>query len=303
MLVLCLSVAFSGCSGMKRLQEPIVKFDESMHSLAVAQMSFFHAVQVADCNQQFYTKAYEYAFHDQGSFYLAGACQPAILDDDQLHLRQSLMDALVLYADKMTALAVNDDDKALSANSQKLAGRLAAVAKQGGFGSMAVSSGVGAAVTAIGEMALDQRRFGTVTEAAAAMEPHLEAVIGTLKMENTIFAYGIAGKTDRIEGYLRELVLSTHQQRGRETFLDIIAARRIVQSANPFGLAPGGASGIRDPQQEPEYVADQLNASLDAALNANRAIAGAGTGGLIAAVNDLAARAGAAQAMQKELVK
>jgi len=303
MSAFCLLLALTGCSGMNRLQGPIVKFDESVHSLAMTQMGFFHAVQSADCNQQFYTKAYEYALHDKGSFDLAGACQPAILDDEQLRLRQALMDSIVLYADKMTALAVNDDNKALNANSEKLAGRLAAVAHQGGFASATVASGVGAAVAAIAELALDQRRFEKVKDAAAAMEPHLAAVVAALQTENTTFAYGIAGKTGRIEGYLREQVASTHQKRGGESFWDVVAARRIVQSANPFGISAAGAPGSLDPQREPEYVAGQLNAALDGVISANRAIARAGTGGLLAAINDLAARAGAAQAMQKELAK
>jgi hypothetical protein len=62
------------------------------------------------------------------------------------------------------------------------------------------------------------------------------------------------------------------------------------------------AGGV-DLKSDPANVAQQLNATLDGVVNANRAIAADGTGGIIAAVNDLIARAKKAQTIQSALNK
>ena len=295
-------VCLAGCSGLKQIQDTMTKFDEGVHSVATAEMNFFRAVQTADCSNQFYAKAYEYAVDNKGSFDLTGACTPTILDDKEILIRQALMDSITLYADKMVALATSDSDKSLDANAQKLAGRINGLAKQGGFSDLSLASGVQSAIIAISEMALDQKRFDNLRESASAMAPHLKSVVDALKSENVNFAYGIAGKTAGVEGYLREVVAATHHEQGQLSFFRIVQARRIVQSVNPFSPETIAASaGGGDLSRDPHNVALQINVTLDSVVNANQAIAGAGTGGLIAAVNDLVVRAKAAQNVQGAL--
>ena len=79
-----------------------------------------------------------------------------------------------------------------------------------------------------------------------------------------------------------------------------------MQTANPFGAAPqpsAGAPPALDSNTNPDSIAQQQNKALDGLVTANAALATAGTGGIVAAVNDLVARAQAAQAMQAALAK
>jgi hypothetical protein len=297
LLIACLS----GCSGLKHVQGTMVKFDESVHSVSIAQMNFFRAVQTADCNKQFYTNAYDYAIDRKPNFDLTGACRPTVIDNNEIEIRKALMDAITLYADKLMVLATSDD-KALDANSQKAAQRINALAKQHGFTNLSMATGVESAIIAISEMALDQKRFEKVKEAAREMAPHLTRVVAALKAENTSFAYGIASKTESVEGYLREVVAATHKEQGQRSFFQVVEARRIMQSINPFGPEPvAAAPSARNGDHDPQNFVSQLNASLDSVVNANQAIASAGTGGIIAAVSDLSARAKAAQSMKRTL--
>jgi hypothetical protein len=87
------------------------------------------------------------------------------------------------------------------------------------------------------------------------------------------------------EGELGEALATTHRARRQMTFVDMVQARRIMESMS---------------MTDPSKAAVELNATLVALLNANNAIATAGTGGFLAAVNDLVARAQAiAIALQK----
>jgi hypothetical protein len=116
-------MTIAGCAGLGAIQDSVTKFDQGVHSASTAQMSFFRAVQVADCTNQFYTHTYDWAM-GKGNFDLTGVCQPEVLTDDQIRIRQALMDALTLYADNMVTLASSDDNKTLDSNSQKLSGTL-----------------------------------------------------------------------------------------------------------------------------------------------------------------------------------
>jgi hypothetical protein len=294
----------AGCSGLKQIQDTITKFDQGAHSVSTAEMNFFRAVQAADCTNQFYTKAFSYAT-DHGDFDLTGTCTPKILDDNQIQIRQALMDAITLYADKIVIVATSDDNKTLDSNSQKLAGNLNSFAKQQGiFSSLQIASGVEAAITAIADMEIDQLRLNDIKAAASSMDKNLQNLVKSLKAENISFATGIASKMDGIEGELRGIVTVNHKNRGTMSLFDVVEARRIMQSVNPFSPAPIAASkGGGDPKSDPQNIARQLNASLDAVVNANNAIANAGTGGIIAAVTDLVARAQAAQSIQSALNK
>jgi hypothetical protein len=294
----------AGCAGLSQIQDTITKFDQGVHSTSTAQMNFFRAVQVADCTNQFYKQAFSYATGKKDNFDLTGVCTPTILTDDQIKIRQALMDAITLYADKMATLATSDDNKMLDSNSQNLAGTLNSMAKTHGFTNLSVASGVEAAIIAIANMKIDQMRFSAIKKSATEMQQHLESVVNSLKAENTNFAVGLASNIAAIELELRPIVASTHKQRGTMSFFDVVESRRIMQSVNPFSLVPiAETGGAADPKADAQNVALQLNAALDAVLTANNAIANAGTGGIIAAVSDLIARAQAAQAIQATLNK
>jgi hypothetical protein len=296
------AATLSACSGITQIQNSIGQFDQATHSASTAQMNFLYAVQAADCTAQFYQGSYDWATGTAKNFDLTGNCRPTVLNDQQIQKRQALMDAIALYADKMAAIAGSDDDKTLSANGQKLANQLNGLAKQHGLAGGSIGAEVEAAVIAISEMALDQRRYRDLKKAAADMAPHLSKVVDTLKTENTAFAAAMASKVEGIEPKLRLILASTHDSRGQMSFFDVVAARSILQGVNPLGSAPLTASPANVASgMNPGSVATQLNATLDAVVSANDAIAHAGTGGIVAAVNDLVARAQNARTVQAAL--
>lgn len=372
-----IGVGLAGCSGLTQIQDTMTKFDQGAHSASTAEMSFLRAVQTADCDNQFYVNSLNWARGAADNFDISGACKPIVLTGEQLELRQHLMDAITLYADKMEALATDDKNKTLDDNSQKLASNLNALAKAGKLSSsaMPVATAVETAIIGISNMVIDQVRFTDIKKAASQTGPDLQTVVEELKSENTLFAQSILSKVGDIEVNLRSAVAATHEQRGEMSFFDAVEARRIMQTANPFssnttaesntaaeskGTAESsGASESKGapqtensanskvashskrshsrskadaqkeaeakkeadakkdadaktatakakaakPATDPQNVALQLNATLDAVVRANNAIATTGTGGIIAAVNDLIARAQAAQTIQTALNK
>ena len=284
----------AGCSGLSQIQEPVTQLDQGVHSVSTNEMTFLKAVETADCNNQFYNTVHDWAVGKKGSnFDITGDCTPSILTDKQIQIRQQLMDALTLYADKMRALTSGDDDKTLDANSQQLASSLNSFAKKQGFSSLAVASDVEAAIINLSEMVLDQKRFADIHAAASSMQPSLKTIIDVLKTDNTNFALGLASNLDQTEVNLRDVLINTHRQRGAMSFFDVVEARQTMQTLNPLGASPLAAplSSAHDPSK----VAEQLNASLDAIVVANQAIANGKAEKAMAAVNDLVARAKSAQ--------
>ena len=284
---------FAGCAGLSELQNGLSQFDQGAHEVSTAQMGFFHQVQVADCNNQFYGAAFNFATKQSDILNLAATCEPTLLTTKQIELRQKLMDSLTLYADKLQALGTSDANKTLDSNSQDLAKNLDMFAKTQGLSAagLEIADGVEAAIAAIAEMALDERRYSDIKTAAAGMGPHIRKIVDALKQENMIFAEGLGSKVDQIQIQLRSALLAARQKQDARSFIDVLAAREIVRSINPLGASPISVSaGSADPKLDPRNVAKQLNASLDALVNANNALATAGTGGFIAAVNDLVAR-------------
>ncbi len=286
-------LALAGCSGLTQMQDTVSKFDQGVHFVATGQMAFFRQVQAADCANQFYSAAFLFSTKQTNTLDLTGTCSPTILNDKQIQSRQVLMDSLTLYVDKIQALATNDNNKSLDTNSQNLAGQLNTLAKAHSLSSgLSAAKDVEAAVIGIAEMAMDQRRFDDIRQAAKAMSPHVTILVETLKTENTIFAEGLASKIGAIEPQLHAAVLTARNDEGARSFLDVIAAREIVRSINPLGVSPVSATpGAADPKLDPQNIAKQLNAALDSVKNSNDALAKAGTGGIVAAVNDLIARA------------
>jgi hypothetical protein len=140
----------AGCSGLTQMQDTISKFDQGAHSVATGQMAFFRQVQIADCNNQFYSAAFNFSIKQTEKLDLTGICEPTILDNNQIKIRQALMDSLTLYVDKIQTLATGDSNKTLDSNSQNLAGQLNGLAKSHGLGSsLSIAEGVEAAVIAI----------------------------------------------------------------------------------------------------------------------------------------------------------
>jgi hypothetical protein len=310
MIALGIALFLGGCGGLSGIQDSAAKFGEAAHGAASAEMGYLRAVQVADCVNQFHTKAFDFAQGNGLLPRLAGPCTPTILDDASLAQRARLMDAITLYADKIAALATDDDDKALDASAQGLAGKLNEVGRKFGLSDPVVETDVEAAVAAIARMALDQRRFKDAREAAATMDQPLLIVVAALKAENLLYAQAIGSKIDALEVQLVTLLNQEAEQRGRTRgrsadpmkYFDALQARSILQSANPMGPLPfATAEAAR--AADPENRAVQLNAALDGIVATNHAIATAGTGGVVASVNDLLARARAAQAMQSALGK
>jgi hypothetical protein len=282
----------AGCSGLTQMQDTVSKFDQGAHSVATGQMSYFRQVQIADCNNQFYSAAFNFSIRQTNDLDLTGKCIPTILDNTEIEIRQALMDSITLYVDKIQTLATNDSNKALDANSQNLATKLNGVAKSHGFTNLSAAAEIEAAVIAISEMALDQRKFNEISTAANTMNPPLIKIVNALKSENNKYAIGMASKMGQIQIQLKAAISDSRDKTNVRSFIDIISAREIIRAINPLGASPlAVAEGNADPKLDPQNVAKQLNASLDSLVNANNALANAGTGGAIAAVNDLIARA------------
>lgn len=294
----------SGCSSMTQLQGSVSKFDQDTHAAATDEVSFLRAVQTADCDNQFYSNSYNFAVGSTNSLDLSGVCTPTILTDNQIKIRQVLMDAITLYADKMQALSTNNDNKTLDTNSLKLANQIRSLATQHGLSGVPEASAVESSIIELTDMVLDKKRFSDIQHTAKAMAASLAKVVVDIKTENTILAIGISSKTQQLEPELQLVVKSARSQRGPASFFDVIEARRLMQSTDPFGAAPVAATaGAFDHETNPQSVAERLNAALDAVVNANQAIAIASTGGIIASVDDLTARVKAAQTLQAVLNK
>jgi len=283
----------AGCAGLTQMQDTISRMDQGVHTVATGETAFLHEVQAADCANQFYSSAFLFSTKQSDHLDLSGSCVPTLLDDEMIRRRQALMDALTLYVDKIQALACSDRNATLDSASQGLAGKLQQLAKVHQLASATQpAQAVEAAVVDITEMALDQKRFEDIRGAAKAMQPRVAQLVEVLKAENTTFAAAIASKVGAIEPQLHLAVLKARQDEGARSLIDVIAAREIVRSVNPLGASPvATTAGAADPHDNPNSVARSLNAALDAVVNANDALANAGTGGLAAAVNDQVARA------------
>jgi hypothetical protein len=98
-------------------------------------------------------------------------------------------------------------------------------------------------------MKMDKMRAAQIKKSAAAMQPHLESIVASLKAENVNFAVGIVRDIGGINLELRTMVEEAQKQQGKMSFFQAVQARRIMQSVNPFSLTPltstKGATPIR----------------------------------------------------------
>jgi hypothetical protein len=304
-----ISTMLSACAGFSRIQDPISHFNQAAHAASSAESAFLNAVQVVECEDQFYKSAYDYSTSSdpKANFDLRGYCTPIVVTPDQITTRNTLMSAIVLYADKMQALSTSDNDKQLDANSQTLAQNLNKLAITGGIKLQdpAIVQGVEAAVSAIAKMALDQIIYSNLRNAAQNMQPYLKAIVTALQSENFGFGQAIISSLGHIEMMLR-IEISLSHQRGQvaaaDTFFNIINARGILIGADPV-TKQALASPANTPNPKPVDAAKPVNDALDAIVTGNQAIANTGSGGIYAAANDMYKRAMTAKDIYDSIAK
>jgi len=317
----------AGCAGLSEIQDAVSHLDQGAHAASSAQATFLNTVQTTECDSQFFTSAYKFSIGQAPDFQLAGYCQqPTAVTPDQIKLRNSMMDALVLYADKMLALATSADNKQLDQNAQGMAAHLRDAAQNGSIklqnSTPAIAAGVTVAFVAIAEWALDQRKYKGIVEAANAMQAPLDSIVLALTTENYAFARAIIADHQVLESELRAEVALTRCSAGRaepvqrnraalidspksaayagdcganalagNTFLTILRAREVLASAtgstNQELAAAGDWSG--------NDLSKPLNDALPALARANQAIAKGASGGVYAAAHDLYTRSVAAK--------
>lgn len=296
---MCLSI--SACTGLTQMQDSLNKFGTGAASVSTTEMTFFNNVQALDCSVQFYAAAADWAIGASSRYDITGACNPGLITNTQLEIRQHMLDAITAYAGKMRALASDAGDQTLDTNGRNLATNLNTLATRPGGITKAdatIAAGVEGALIQLANMALDEKRYNDAKKAATDMQPYLETVVKEFKTENTDFASGIDSKRGKLELTLRKVVDTVPSEDKARRFVAVVGARNIARSANPFGQETlASTTGIPTPD------ASKLNTALDGVLNANKAISTAGKGGIAAAVTDLVSRAQAAQADQAAITK
>jgi hypothetical protein len=280
--VFLLTVILNGC-GLMQIQSPIAQFSTGVHSLATSEMNFFKAVQTMDCVTGFYTQAFEYSNGNGTTFDISGKCNPILLTDDQIKIRQTLMDTLTLYADKMKVLATNDD----TALDSEMVGDISNTIKTYKTQTLnsEITTGIKVAMIAITDMILDHKKFTEVKSSATAMQPYLETIVKDLKSENSSLAQNIDSKMDKVEINLRWIISKSHENKSNMSFFDIMQSRKILQSINPFGERL--ISQTNFDLTTSDNAAEQMNNTLDAILVANKAIANANTADILPSINNL----------------
>ena len=293
-LVVAAALAIAGCSGLSQVQDSISKFDQGAHSVATAQMTFLRSVRAVDCQDQYIQRLHDFAVGSIATIDLSGACTPKAPSDQETEIRQKLMDALTLYADKLQALATGGDSKTLGSNSQTLATNLNGFAALGGFKASSIGADAEAAVIAIAQMALDQHVFNSVRAAAAAEQNNITQIASALKGENLAAANVVGIHLNRITENMALVARAARAQQGPAVFYLILSSPSTVQAVSTFGTGDAATA---------MGAAAQLNEALDSFVKANAAIATADSGGIVAAVKDLIARGQAAQTMASALAK
>jgi hypothetical protein len=138
---------------------------------------------------------------------------------------------------------------------------------------------------------------------AAKVAPFLVSGIDMLKKENILMA-DLASKTilsfNAVE--LNQLIASDSHQTATSRFFNVLEARRLLESSNPFGTTSITEEGKTKNQAATDFARD-LNAALTALVNANAAIASHKTSRIHYALGNLALRVEKAQATQSNLGK
>lgn len=311
-LALVVSIVVSGCAGLTQLQHSVSVFNQATHEAAAAERSFLDAVMTVDCQNQFYTSAYNYSIskEPQANFDLAGYCTPRLISQQQIDTRNQLMNAIILYADKVQALASDQDDKKLDASAETMAKGLNKLVKAGGIklANPSLVKQVEAAVTAISEMALDEVKYKNVRSAAVSVQPGLVVIVEALKQENFGFGQSMSAAIGDLEQKLRiEIAMSRQHQfalsgSGDQAgiFFNIVRSRNILAAADPL-TRRALASAANLPGASVTDPATPVNDTLQAVVDANQALVDARVGGIYSAAHDLASRAGAAKKVYDQI--
>jgi len=319
-IVIC--TCFAGCSGLTQIQDTVTKFDQGAHTLSTTQIAFAKSAQTADCNFQFYENVWNYSKAADPAppipLALTGPCVPEVMTNDNIAVRQNLLNAITLYADQIQAVASADSDKTLSAKSQDAAGKLNSLAKSHGLietNGMPVAAAVEAAVIGITNMILSAKQLSDIKSSAKAQSANLRTIADHLQLENMQIAKNMAAKAGSVANMFETTIALVKQDgilisKGQsaparannpQVYLLAVSARQMLLNTPPLGVGMSATGSLV--QQDSVTVASQLNSALESLVSANDAISNASTGGLIAEVADLVARAQAAQAMQAALAK
>lgn len=277
-IALICTCALSACSTFSRLaqrQETVSNFDQGVHTVGTSEMAFLHQVQAAECTRDFYEQAYKFATAQDSKLNLAPLCTPQELTNDELQLRQNLMNAITLYADTLQALTNGTNDSGLDSNSSTLAKNIQSLASQQKFTSVSTTetAGLNAAVVSVAEFIIDHHEYSKISAAASNLQQPLVTIVTALKSENLNDAAGLSSKLGTVKSDFRTAVLSSRDKRGPASFLDIAQAHSALSSI----------------MISPPDVA-QLNSALDALVTANQALADPKSTGAKAEISALISR-------------
>jgi hypothetical protein len=277
--------ALPGCAGITQMQDATSTFDEGAHNVSTAQIAFDRSIQADECRADFYAQAYGYARSKNAPIDLGYICQPQILTDRQIAIRQDLLDAMTLYADQIAAMASSNDSQDLSRNAQDLAGKINARARAGGLADLSISAAVESAVIGLTEIVIDQARVRDIRAAAKAQKDNLKIVITALEHENETLASAVPSDKGQIRAEFAAILSASRNTEGPAVFFHVIETHDILNAI------PEDANDTKT----------ALNAALDSLETANEAIANSATGDIVAAVKDLVAKAQEARATQAAL--
>jgi hypothetical protein len=286
----------SSCTGLTQMQDTAAKFDQGVHAATSAEMSLFHNVQAAQCNRDFYRAGFDFATaerdrhtrrfpREQSDLDMrVGQCVHTELTDDQLALRQKLMDIITLYADSIQTLTNGTAQTSLSKEAQTVADDIKTLGVQQKFSAQgqATVSALNAAVVTIATLIIDHSAYKHVKDAAAKAQNGLVTIVEELEAENAADAIGLESKADGLASEMRSAVSAARDRFGPASFLDIVYARITLQS---LVITP------------PDVA--QMNAALDAVVAANAALARSANGGAIPEISDLITRAQQASTLFK----
>jgi len=279
-------------TGCAHLEDSVNKFDQGTHAASAAEMDFLRSALTLKCAADYYSSAAKYAATAGNGAAPDYKMRCSAKRVNELHLRQLAMDSLVAYADKMLALASSGDRTTLDATTQKMAASVNAAAKTEQFSGIPTASIVEAGIIALTDVALDRTKNRDMQQAASSVQPGLASIIADLKSENDTALKDIPTNSMTIYLAIDNAIMTTNR---RPTALDFAAAAYILDSA---GIPDSSMTSLA---VEPSERVEKLNATLDAVLAANKALATGTPESIKDAIKDLSERVQAARSMRNTL--